>query len=96
MILSGPFVSLIRFIRDIVDGVGAIYPHASLDATADFLAEHSGHVLFVVQVLFVLMNVIETVNTLACKVRNCRAKFLIFRLGRFIISCADGIETIHL
>ena len=96
MILGGAFVHLVRFIGNIVNGVRAVDAHAALDAAADFLAQHSGHVLFLVQIFLVLMNVGETVDPLSGQMRNCRAQILIFRLGRFIIGCTDGIETIHL
>ena len=64
MILGGAFVDLVRFIGNIINGVGAVNAHAALDAAANFLAEHAGHVLFLVQIFLVLVNVGKTVDLL--------------------------------
>ena len=96
MVLGGAVVQLVRLIGDVVDRIGAVDPHAALDAAANLLTEHPSHILLPVQVFLVLMDVCKTVDSLAREVRNRRAELLILRLGRFIIRRADGIEAIHL
>src|SRR5664280_1698072 len=96
MVLSGAFVYLVRLIGDVVNGVRAVDAHAPLDAAADLLAEHTGHILFSVQVFLVLMNVSKTVDPFSREMRNSRTQILVFRLGRFVVRCTDGIDTIHL
>ena len=96
MILGGAVVQFVGFVGNVVDGVGGVDAHAALDAAAHLLAEHAGHVLFLVQVVRVLMNVGEAVDALAGEVRNGRAQLLVLRLGRLIIGGADGVEAVHL
>ncbi len=65
-------LSFVRFIRNIVNGVGAVDAHAALDAAANFLAEHAGHVLLLVQVVRVLMDVGVAVDSLSREVGDGR------------------------
>jgi hypothetical protein len=69
MVLGGAIVQFVCFIRNIVNGVRTIYAHAALDAAADLLAEHSGHILFLVQVFLVLVNVIKAVDSFSILLR---------------------------
>ena len=87
---------LVRFKRYVVDGVGAVNAHAPLNAAADFLAEHPGHVLLAVQVNRALVNVREAVDLLPGQVRRGGKQVRVFRLLRFFIGCPDRIEAIHL
>ena len=73
MILGGAVVQLVRFVGDVVNGVRAVDAHAALDAAADLLAEHAGHVLFLVQVVLVLVDMGEAVDPLARQMRDGRA-----------------------
>ena len=96
MVLCCAIIYLVRLIRDVVNGVRTVDTHAALDAAADLLAQHAGHILLSVQIFLVLMNVVKTINPLASQVRDGRAQFLVFRFGRLVIRCADGIDAIHL
>jgi len=87
---------LVRFKRYVVDGVGAVDAHAPLDAAADFLAEHAGHVLLAVQVGRVLVNVREAVDLLPGEVRRGRHQHFVLRLGRLIIRCAHHVDAVAL
>ncbi len=62
MILGGAVIQFVRFIGNIVNGVRGVDAHAALDAAADLLAEHAGHILFLVQVVRVLVNMGESVD----------------------------------
>ena len=88
--------NLVRLKRNIVHGVGAVDAHAPLNAAADFLAEHAGHVLLAVQVGRVLVNVREAVDLLPGEVGRGGKQIRVLRLGRFVIGGPDDIEAIHL
>ena len=96
MVLGCPVIHLVRFIRYVVDGVGSIDAHAPLDAAADPLAEHPGHVLLLVQVFGILVNVRKAADSFAGEMRNGGAQVLVPWFDCFIKSGTDGVETVHL
>ena len=96
VVTGGPRIDLVRLVGNVVNGVCRVDPHAALDAAPHLVAEHPGHVLLPMQIFPVLMDVVETVDPLACQVGNRRAQILVFRFGRFIIGEPDGVETVPL
>jgi hypothetical protein len=96
MVPGGTFVDLVRFEGHIIDGVGGIDAHAPLDAAADLLAEHAGHILLLVQVVGVLMDVGKTIDSFTSEMRDGSAQVLVLRLGGLIEGSANGIQAVHL
>ena len=96
VVLGGAFVHLVCFVRNVVDGIGAVDAHAALDAAGHLLAEHAGHVLLLMQVVGVLVDVSEAADALAGEMRDSGAQVLVLWLGSFVKCGADGIYTIHL
>jgi len=96
MIAGFTRLHLVRFKRYVIDGVGGVDAHAALDAAADLLAEHAGHVLLAMQVFGVLMDMGEPVDALPRQVGNRRHEIPIFRPFRLVVRGADGVETAHL
>ncbi len=87
---------LVRLVRNIVDGVGAVDAHTPLNAAADFLAEHAGHVLLAVQIGRVLVNVREAVDLLSGEVRRGRHQRFVLRLGGLVIGRAHDVDAVAL
>jgi hypothetical protein len=90
--LVSPF--FIRFIGDIINGVCGIYAHASLDAAADFLAQHTRHILLAMQVFLTLVNMGKTVNLLSGEVRRGSHQTFIFGFSRFVIRGAHNVDAV--
>ena len=96
MVLGSTVVLLVRFVGNVIDGVGTVYTHAALDAAAHLLAEQTGHVLLFVQVFGAMMDVSIAVDSLTGEMRDGGAQVLVLRPGCFIKSGADGIDAVHL
>jgi len=85
MVLRFSIIEFIGFIGNIVNRIGCVDPHAALDAAADFLAEHAGHILLSMQVFFILVDMRETVDAFTRQMGNRRHQILVFGFFRFVI-----------
>src|SRR4030043_1965760 len=62
MVLGGSFVLFVSLIGNVIDGVGRIDSHTPLNATSGHLTEKPGHILLLVQILFALMDMTESID----------------------------------
>ena len=76
-----------------MDRICRIDTHAPLYTAADHPADHTGHVLFLVKIVSVLVNVTKSVDFLPGEMRGCRHQVFAFGLGGILKGRSHNIKT---